>query len=128
MNHIIPGNYHAVRSIRLVTNRMASAVLEGLAEREATLQAEMEEMQEMAAEAFALSEREDAALSEVPDLDEATIAEVAASFEETAPTPAAVKEERKPEAPVISSPSEAIENMMENLPQVTGFEDDSADE
>ena len=40
VQHIIPGNDDAVRSIRLVTNRMASAVLEGLAQREAALQAE----------------------------------------------------------------------------------------
>lgn len=31
VDHIIPGNDDAVRSIRLITNRMATAVLEGLA-------------------------------------------------------------------------------------------------
>ena len=36
--HPIPGNDDAVRSIRLITNRMATAILEGTAEREALLQ------------------------------------------------------------------------------------------
>ena len=36
--HPIPGNDDAVRSIRLITNRMATAILEGVAEREAVLQ------------------------------------------------------------------------------------------
>ena len=123
VQHIIPGNDDAVRSIRLVTNRMASAVLEGLAQREAALQAEMEEMQEIAAEAYALSEREDAALSEGADLDEATIADVAASFEAAAEVEAEAPAE-EPAAPMISSPSEALENMMENLPAVADFDDD----
>jgi small subunit ribosomal protein S2 len=42
VTNVIPGNDDAVRSIRLVTNRMATAILEGLAEREAMLQAERE--------------------------------------------------------------------------------------
>jgi len=126
VQHIIPGNDDAVRSIRLVTNRMASAVLEGLAQREAALQAEMEEMQEIAAEAFALSEREDAALSDVADLDEATIADVAAAFEAVAAPAEPIEAGGQPEPtrPVLASPSEAIENMMENLPKVTNFEDE----
>jgi len=130
VQHIIPGNDDAVRSIRLVTNRMASAVLEGLAQREAALQAEMEEMQEIAAEAFALSEREDAALSEVADLDEATIADVAAAFEElAAPVEASENvDQPKPARPVLTSPSEALESMMENLPQAANFDDESAEE
>ena len=86
VDHIIPGNDDAVRSIRLVTNRMASAVLEGLAQREAALQAEMEEMQSLAADAVGLgepetlSEREDAALTDAVTLDEDTLAELAASM------------------------------------------------
>ena len=47
VDHIIPGNDDAVRSIRLITNRMATAVLEGLAQREAMLQAQIEEMAEV---------------------------------------------------------------------------------
>ena len=130
VQHIIPGNDDAVRSIRLVTNRMASAVLEGLAQREAALQAEMEEMQEIAAEAFALSEREDAALSDVADLDEATIADVAAALEAVAAPaePIEAGDQPEPKRPVLASPSEAIENMMENLPKVTDFEDEESTE
>jgi small subunit ribosomal protein S2 len=44
--HPIPGNDDAVRSIRLITNRMATAILEGVAEREAVLQ-ENEEPQDI---------------------------------------------------------------------------------
>ena len=89
VDHIVPGNDDAVRSIRLVTNRMASAVLEGLAQREAALQAEMDEMDEMqslAADAAGLdepeglSEREDAALTDAVTLDEGTLAELAAAM------------------------------------------------
>ena len=87
VDHIVPGNDDAVRSIRLVTNRMASAVLEGLAQREAALQAEMEEMQAlatdvigMAEEPEGLSEREDAALTDAVTLDEGTLAELAAGM------------------------------------------------
>ena len=86
VDHIIPGNDDAVRSIRLVSNRMASAVLEGLAQREAALQAEMEEMQALVADAVGaaepegLSEREDAALTDAVTLDEGTLAELAAGM------------------------------------------------
>jgi small subunit ribosomal protein S2 len=44
VDHIIPGNDDAVRSIRLITGRIASAAVEGLAQREAMLQAEREEL------------------------------------------------------------------------------------
>ncbi len=80
VDHIIPGNDDAVRSIRLVTNRMASAVLEGLAQREAALQAEMEEMQSLSAGPETLSAREDAALSGAVTLDVDTLAELAVSM------------------------------------------------
>ncbi len=81
VDHIIPGNDDAVRSIRLVTNRMASAVLEGLAQREAALQAEMEETQpEEGEEPETLSEREDAALTDAVTLDLDTLAELAAGM------------------------------------------------
>ncbi len=42
VTHAIPGNDDAVRSIRLITGRMATAILEGQAEREAILLAERE--------------------------------------------------------------------------------------
>ena len=44
VDHVIPGNDDAVRSIRLITGRMATAVLEGLAQREAMLEAQREEL------------------------------------------------------------------------------------
>ncbi len=70
VNHPMPGNDDAVRSIRLITGRMATAVLEGLAQREALLEAEREELalaeaaEAEEAEELALSEREEAALTE----------------------------------------------------------------
>ena len=45
VGHIIPGNDDAVRSIRLITSRMATAVLEGIAQREAMMQAEREALE-----------------------------------------------------------------------------------
>ncbi len=42
--HPIPGNDDAVRSIRLITGRMATAVLEGTAQRETMLQEQEEEL------------------------------------------------------------------------------------
>ena len=52
VSHPIPGNDDAVRSIRLVTGRLASAILEGKAEREAMLQ-EQQALAEAAAQAEA---------------------------------------------------------------------------
>ncbi len=55
VSHPIPGNDDAVRSIRLFTGKIASAVLEGQAQREAILLAEREELE--LAEAATLEER-----------------------------------------------------------------------
>ena len=63
VTHIIPGNDDAVRSIRLITNRMATAVLEGLAQREAILEAERE-----ALGLLELSEDEESAEGEVEEI------------------------------------------------------------
>jgi small subunit ribosomal protein S2 len=102
VDHIIPGNDDAVRSIRLVTNRMASAVLEGLAQREAALQAEMDEMQSLAAEALALSAREDEALTDAVELDETTLADLAIGMAERAEAPEPEPEpEPEPAAPSL---------------------------
>jgi small subunit ribosomal protein S2 len=49
ITHSIPGNDDAVRSIRLITSRMASAVLEGVAEREALIQEQLAAEAEAAA-------------------------------------------------------------------------------
>jgi small subunit ribosomal protein S2 len=45
VDHAIPGNDDAVRSIRLITSRMATAVLEGVAQREAILQEQAAELE-----------------------------------------------------------------------------------
>ena len=55
VSHPIPGNDDAVRSIRLITGKMATAALEGQAQREAILVAEQEELE--LAEAAAAEER-----------------------------------------------------------------------
>jgi len=81
VDHIIPGNDDAVRSIRLITNRMASAVLEGLAQREALEQARIEEMAEVDESQFMTAyvspDDEEEGLPEMEGLDTTTVAEVA---------------------------------------------------
>ena len=62
VTHTIPGNDDAVRSIRLITGKIASAALEGLAQREARLQAEREELELAEQEAQMLTEQEESAL------------------------------------------------------------------
>ena len=56
VTHSIPGNDDAVRSIRLITGKMASAALEGKAQREAMLEAQREAILEAQREELALSE------------------------------------------------------------------------
>ena len=53
IDHAIPANDDAVRSIRLITNRMASAIIEGTAEREALIQ------EQLAAEAAEAEQQEE---------------------------------------------------------------------
>ena len=82
VDHIIPGNDDAVRSIRLITNRMATAVLEGLALREAKEQARIEEMAEVDESQFMTAyvspdDEEEDTLPEMEGLDTATVAEIA---------------------------------------------------
>ncbi len=109
VDHIIPGNDDAVRSIRLITNRMASAVLEGLAEREAREQARIEAMAEVDQSAFLTAyvtpdDEEEAGLPEMEGLDTATVAEVAPAVA-AAITPVA---EPEPEAPAAAVPAEPV--------------------
>lgn len=68
VTHSIPGNDDAVRSIRLITGRLANAALEGLAQREAMLEAEREEMALAEQEAQMLSEQEEEALAEAGEI------------------------------------------------------------
>jgi len=62
VSNVIPGNDDAVRSIRLIAGRMASAALEGSAQREAILLAEQEELalaEQAQREAMGLSDEEE---------------------------------------------------------------------
>jgi len=101
VTHTIPGNDDAVRSIRLITNRMATAVLEGLAQREAMLQAQIEEMAEVDESQFLTSyvspDDEEEGLPEMEGLDTATIAEVA-PVAAAAITPVAESDVEEPDA------------------------------
>ena len=101
VDHIIPGNDDAVRSIRLITNRMASAVLEGLAQREALEQARIEEMAEVDESQFMTAyvspDDEEEGLPEMEGLDTTTVAEVA-PVAAAAITPVAEPEVEEPDA------------------------------
>ncbi len=66
VTHTIPGNDDAVRSIRLIAGRMATAALEGQAQREAIMLARQEEAAEEAALAEA-AEREALGLDQEED-------------------------------------------------------------
>ena len=90
IDHAVPGNDDAVRSIRLITNRMASAVMEGLAQREALLQ------EQMAAEQAALEPIEEGLSEEEMEqvaVDSIPLEELGALMEQAASSRAA------PEAP-----------------------------
>jgi small subunit ribosomal protein S2 len=110
VDHIIPGNDDAVRSIRLITNRMATAVLEGLAQREAMEQARIEEMAEVDESQFMTAyvspDDEEVGLPEMEGLDTATVAEVA-PVAAAAITPVAEPEVEEPTA-AAATPEEAV--------------------
>ena len=126
VDHIIPGNDDAVRSIRLITNRMASAVLEGLAEREAREQARVEAMAEVDQSSFMTAyvspdDEEESGLPEMEGLDATTVAQVApaaaaaitpvaepeveAPAVAETPAPEPVAEAPAPEAPAAEAPA-----------------------
>ena len=111
VDHIIPGNDDAVRSIRLITNRMASAVLEGLAQREALEQARIEEMAEVDESQFMTAyvspDDEEDGLPEMEGLDTTTVAEVAPATA-AAITPVAEPEAEEPVA-AAAAPEAAVE-------------------
>jgi hypothetical protein len=101
IDHAIPGNDDAVRSIRLITGRLATAIIEGRAQREALIQ---EQLAAAAAEAegeepsdeFSEEALEQIAVNSIP------LDELAALMEQTpasdvAAAPAVVEETRKPE-------------------------------
>ena len=69
IDHAVPGNDDAVRSIRLITNRMANAVLEGVAQREALMQEELDRERaenEVPEEGLSEEEMEQVAVDSIP--------------------------------------------------------------
>ena len=102
VTHIIPGNDDAVRSIRLITNRMANAILEGVAQREAMLEAERE-----ALSLSELSEDEESAEGEVDEIDasglEGLEEELLAPRTVTAATVSSESAEQPADVPALSA-------------------------
>ncbi len=142
VDHVIPGNDDAVRSIRLITNRMATAVLEGLAQREAMLQAQIEEMAEVDESQFLTSyvspDDEEQGLPEMEGLDTATVAEVA-PVAAAAITPVAESDVEEPdavaaapevEAPAVESVAEVVEPeaLVEPEPEAETAAEESSEE
>jgi small subunit ribosomal protein S2 len=111
VNQIIPGNDDAVRSIRLITARMATAILEGTAEREARLQAEREELEldAVAEEELAILEGTDLGDQPLPPTLEGLEQEFQAAAEVASVEPSAVAVEQVPAAPseVVETPVSA---------------------
>ena len=135
VDHIIPGNDDAVRSIRLITNRMATAVLEGLALREAKEQARIEEMAEVDESQFmtAYVSPDDEGEDTLPDmegLDTATIAQVApAAAAAITPVPEPEVEEELVTETTVPSPATIEELVSEAVgPEETGRTDEQAEE
>ena len=142
VDHVIPGNDDAVRSIRLITNRMATAVLEGLAQREAMLQAQIEEMAEVDESQFLTSyvspDDEEEGLPEMEGLDTATLAEVA-PVAAAAITPVAESDVEEPDA-VAAAPEVEVhavelvaevvepEALVEPEPEAEAVADESSEE
>ena len=131
VDHIIPGNDDAVRSIRLITNRMASAVLEGLAQREALEQARIEEMAEVDESqfmtAYVSSDDEEEGLPEMEGLDTTTVAEVA-PVAAAAITPVAEPEVEEPDAKAAALEAAVAEAVAAEEPVVEGAEPEATAE
>ncbi len=92
INHAVPGNDDAVRSIRLITNRMANAVMEGLAQREALLQEQMAAEQaalEPIEEGLSEEEMEQVAVESIPLEELGALMEQAASSRAAGEPPSA---------------------------------------
>jgi len=103
IDHAIPGNDDAVRSIRLITGRLATAIIEGKAEREALIQEQLavaaaEAQGEEQPEGLSDEELEQVAVNSMP-LDElgAMMQQAASTETETATTPEPVEEVEQPE-------------------------------
>ncbi len=94
ITHPIPGNDDAVRSIRLITSRMATAVLEGTAQRETMLQEQEDELRAAQAEEAAAAAELSEENAELSALETAPLEELA---------------EMMQQAPQDDDPSEASE-------------------
>ena len=135
VDHIIPGNDDAVRSIRLITNRMATAVLEGLALREAKEQARIEEMAEVDESQFMTAyvspdDEDEDTLPDMEGLDTATIAQVApAAAAAITPVPEPVVEEELVTETTVPSPTTIEELVSEAVgPEETGATEEPSEE
>ena len=135
VDHIIPGNDDAVRSIRLITNRMATAVLEGLALREAKEQARIEEMAEVDESQFMTAyvspdDEDEDTLPDMEGLDTATIAQVApAAAAAITPVPEPEVEEELVTETTVPSPTTIEELVSEAVgPEETGGTEEQAEE
>ena len=135
VDHIIPGNDDAVRSIRLITNRMATAVLEGLALREAKEQARIEEMAEVDESQFMTAyvspdDEDEDTLPDMEGLDTATISQVApAAAAAITPVPEPEVEEELVTETTVPSPTTIEELVSEAVgPEETGATEEPSEE
>ena len=135
VDHIIPGNDDAVRSIRLITNRMATAVLEGLALREAKEQARIEEMAEVDESQFMTAyvspdDEDEDTLPDMEGLDTATVVHVSpAAAAAITPVPEPEVEEELVTETTVPSPTTIEELVSEAVgPEETGATEEPSEE
>ncbi len=114
VDYIIPGNDDAIRAIRLITGKMADAVLEGMAEHESR-QAELEAeraVEEAEAEAARAADEpalfEEDAAEEMPTAEELTV-EFGAPEPEEVEAPAERADEAEPVEAAEAAPEPEIE-------------------
>jgi len=113
VTHTIPGNDDAVRSIRLITGKLANAALEGMDLREARLEAEREEMALAEHEAQMLADQDAPAVDDDSDyhpgneLPEVLLSEMEAHAEAPVSSPEAAAEAVS-EAPEGSRPEPEV--------------------
>ena len=96
IDHAIPGNDDAVRSIRLITSRLATAIIEGKAEREALIQEQLavaaaEAEGEEPSDALSDEAREEVAVNSIP-LDELAALMERRATPDIEPAPVVVEE------------------------------------
>jgi small subunit ribosomal protein S2 len=103
IDHAIPGNDDAVRSIRLITGRLATAIIEGRAEREALIQEQLAAAAAAEADGEEPSEEssedalEQVAVNSIP-LDELAELMEQSAAPESGTAPTGVEETRPPES------------------------------